>query len=323
MRKLLLTATILVATGPLACAQITPSSVPPSGYTPDAAHDRFRFANPENSPITGASIRDVPYGAGAPPSLELLMSLRPGIDPKSKLAPARAEELREAALSYGAAGGLSAFAFANNENLRRREAELDRTFDSRFRELILPVAGEQTLIVPPAISEEQMAFARGDSGRVARETNRIYRISRDASLSSQPPTWRSFLVQVWPDPAPPDDKQRPHNDAEAKWFRQCVAEGWAQGWKQGDEVFLDRLARLQSDIVGMARYRILLRAGLVEQPRVAILRAAANGRGDMVRYGDTVTRITGGASLTGGAVRQPQHMPAGPIGPIPGPEVQP
>lgn len=319
MRRALLSAALLIAHGGGVQAGMLPSPAPPSGFDLEAPAQR---ANPENSPLTGADILGVPYGSGPPPSIAALMSLRPGVDPKSGLKPARGAELRDAALSYGAAGGLSAFAFANNENLRRREAELDRTFDARFRALILPVAGEQTLIVPPAISEEQMAFALGESGLVARETNRIYRISRSASLSSQPPTWRSFLVQVWPDPVPPDDNLRPHDDDESKYWAQCVAEGWARGWKQGNEIFLDRLARLESDLVGMARYGILLRAGLVEQPKVAVLRAAFRGSGETVGYGDTLSRITGGASLNGGPVRTRQEMPQGPIAPIPGPGLQ-
>jgi defect-in-organelle-trafficking protein DotC len=309
-----------VATSQPSYAQITPSPVPPSGYSPDAP---AALANPENSPVDGASIEGVPFGKTAPPSLELLMSLRPGTEPQSGLSSDRAAQLREAALAYGTAGGLAAEAFKINENLRRRQDELDRTFNDRFRELVLPASdGSQVLIVPPALSEAQLALAVADNGLSAREDNRIYRISQNAKLASRPPLWEGFLVANYDSPNPPPDVSRPHNDTEAAFWKQCVAQGWVRGEKQGVEIFLDLLAVMQSQIEGMARYRVLLASGLVQPPRVAIIKAVHKGRGDAVWYGDVVTNITGGASLNGGPVRKPQPMPYGPIAPIPGPGVQ-
>ncbi len=250
-----------------------------------------------------------------------LMAIRPGLDPKSDLPPGRAETLHEAGISYGAAGGSAAYGFALNDMLRQHEAELDRAFDQRFRTLILSVSGGQTLIKPPVVSEAEMAMMMSEDGRVAHESNRIYRISREATLVSQPPSWRNYIVANWPDPKAPDDTVRPHNDAESRWWAQCVAEGWAKGWKQASEEYLSRLGRLQSDVEGMVRYRKLLSAGLVEKPRMAILQhaVATAEHGNVARYGDTVTRITRDARLNGGAVVHPQRMPPGPIAPIPGP----
>ena len=44
---------------------------------------------------------------------------------------------------------------------------------------------------------------------------------------------------------------------------------WAAGETQAVEIYQDDLGRLERDLVGMARYRVLLRAGLVEPPVVA------------------------------------------------------
>jgi hypothetical protein len=72
---------------------------------------------------------------------------------------------------------------------------------------------------------------------------------------------------------------------------------WGAGEKQGVEIFLSDLGRLQRDIVGMARYRVLLRAGLVEQPKVAFQNRRSEGGRDELRLGDTTIRITGQAGL--------------------------
>jgi hypothetical protein len=69
-------------------------------------------------------------------------------------------------------------------------------------------------------------------------------------------------------------------EQEVQYWNKGVVDGWAQGEKQAVEIFLSDLSRLRRDIVGMARYRVLLRAGLVEEPRVAFARSVVEGGRD-------------------------------------------
>ena len=264
--------------------------VPPDA--PPAAIDanEAATANPLNMPVTGAMQLDKIVGGDAPPSLEALQDVRPGDQKGDGLKPGRAEELRSAAHVYGAQGGLAARSFAVNEMLRRYEAQLDGTFD--FRSLVLPVGGGQTLMRPPIVSQAQMAFALGDSGLVARETSCVYQITREAQLTSAPPNWRIYLVRVWAAPLRPADSAMPHTDTEVGYWNKWVAEGWADGEKQAVEIFLSDLGRLQRDITGMARYRVLLRAGRVEEPRVVFHTQTAEGGRDTLHLGDRTIRIT-------------------------------
>ena len=55
---------------------------------------------------------------------------------------------------------------------------------------------------------------------------------------------------------------------------------------------VERSLAFYRDIVGMARYRVLLRAGLVEEPRVAFARNAVEGGHDLMRIDNTTVRIT-------------------------------
>jgi defect-in-organelle-trafficking protein DotC len=71
-----------------------------------------------------------------------------------------------------------------------------------------------------------------------------------------------------------------------------VAEGWAQGKKQAVEIFLSDLGRLERDIIGMARYRVLLRASLVEPPKLAFHTQRVDGGRDSLHVGDKTIRIT-------------------------------
>ncbi len=296
---------------------VADAPVPPLGIGADAAQRILERANPSNSPVTGAAIVPGSVGGHVPMSLEALMAARPGVNPKAGLPPARAEELYAAAVGFGAAGGLAARGFALNQALRRMEAQLDAAYD--FRALVVPVGRGQTLMRPPVVSEAQLAFALGEGGQSARETGRIYRITREAQLASEPPNWRTYLVQNWPDPVPPPDGQRPQTDQEVEYWKKWVAEGWAKGEAQGTDIFLSQLGKLESDLVGMARFRVLLRAGLVEPPRLVFARRAVQGGHDLMRVGDTTIDIRRQPGLNPNRTRwrRPEGLPAGPIGQVP------
>lgn len=301
LRELLLSATVLtmLAFSPAAHAQggVTTLAVPPLPSVPEYGAASRTLADPLNQPITGAGTLPLIVGGGAPPSLESLQATRPGDQGGDGLEPGRAETLRAAAMIYGAQGGLAGRSFAINEMLRRYEAELTSVYD--FRPLVLPVGSGQTLMRPPIVSEAQMAFALGDNGQVARETSCIFEITREAQLTPAPPDWRSYLVRTWAPPGRPADAVLPRTRKEVAYWNKGVAEGWAQGEKQAVNIFLSDLGRLQRDIVGMARFRVLLRAGLVEEPRIAFESSLADGGRSRLAIGDRTVRITDQPGLQG------------------------
>lgn len=311
MRKL--RACLLAATMAPGLATISPASaddggvltsprVPPDPTPEQVEQNGPDLANPLDKPITGASEDPLIVGTEPPPSLEALQATRPGDEKGDGLEPGRAAMVRTAALTYGAQGGLAARSFAINDMLRRNMAELDSTYD--FGSLVLPVGSGQTLMRPPVVSAAQMAFALGDGGQVARETSCIYEITREAQLASAPPNWRTYLVRVWAKPSRPNDGALPRTKQEVAFWNKWVAEGWAEGEKQAVGIFLADLGRLERDIVGMARYRVLLRAGLVEQPRMAFKTDRVQGGRDSLHLDDRTVRITDQPGLQGNPRRR-------------------
>ena len=287
----------LLTTGAGAGDALTSPRLPPDPTPEQIEQNLPKLGNPLNKPITGASEDPLVVGTEPPPSLEALQATRPGDENGDGLEPGRAEMVRTAALTYGAQGGLAARSFALNEMLRRYQAQLDSAYD--FHTLVLPVGRGQTLMRPPIVSAAQMAFALGEAGQVARETSCIYEITRQAQLASTPPNWRAYLVRTWAAPRRPTDGVLPRTRQEVAYWNKWVAEGWAQGEKQAVEIFLSDLGRLERDIVGMARYRVLLRAKLVEQPKLAFLRRAVEGGRDRLHVGDQTIRITDQPGLQG------------------------
>jgi defect-in-organelle-trafficking protein DotC len=292
---------LALATATRAQDALTSPRVPPDPSPEQVEQNLPDLGNVLNKPITGAQEDPLVVRTPPPPSLEALQATRPGDEKGDGLEPGRSDMVRTAALTFGAQGGLAARSFALNELLRRYQAQLDSAYD--FHTLVLPVSSGQTLMRPPVVSAAQMAFALGDGGQVARETSCIYQITREAQLASTPPNWRIYLVRVWAAPHRPNDGALPRTKQEVAYWNKWVAEGWGQGEKQAVEIFLSDLGRLERDIVGMARYRVLLRAGLVEQPKVAFQNRPVDGGRDSLHVGDQTIRITDQPGLQGNARR--------------------
>lgn len=276
---------------------LIPEPVPPMPSANEIMANDPALANPTNTPVTGSYDLQRLTGGEAPPSLEALQDTRPNDEKGDGLKNGRREQLQEAAHIYGAQGGLAARSFAINQMLQHYEPILDSTFD--FRPLVLPVGGGQTLMQPPIVTQAQMAMALSDSGQVARETRCVFEITREAQLTSAPPNWRTYLVRSWAHPRHPAAAALPLTKKEVRYWNSWVSEGWADGEKQAVEIFLSDVARLESDYKGMARYRVLLHAGRVEEPRVVFENRAAVGGGDMLHLDDRVIRITGQPGLQG------------------------
>jgi len=287
---------------------VMPIPPQPSSATVDAiAHET---GNPINKPVTGASIEPEIVGGDKPLSLESLQATRPGSGLAAKgLAPGRQNILYDAGLAYGARGGLAARAFAIDEMLRRYEPTLDSVYN--FDDVILRRTGSRIIMRPPVISEAEMAMALGDGGQIARETACVYSITKIAELSTAPPNWRAYLVRTWDEPSRPADAVLPRTDEEVQYWNKYVAEGWAEGERQANEIFLNDLGRLERDITGMARYRVLLRAGVVAKPRLATRQRLVDGGGSELRAGDRIVTITSqpGLQARAGAWRHPRRCP--------------
>lgn len=271
-------------------------------------------ANPLNNPVAGARINGILTGGQAPPSLNELQALRPLTSKPKTISPMRREALRQNALSYGAQGGLAAESYAINLMLVNYQADLDRTFD--FGKLMVNVSNGQTLLRPPIVTEAQMAFALAPGGQIAKQTDQVYEITQQAQLASAPPNWRTYLVRTWAKPTPPPSAIRPRSRLEVEYWHKWVAEGWALGEAQGAQIFLDDLSRLENNYIGMVRYQVLLRAGLVESPDLVFHHQAVSGGRNRMLIGNDVIRITNQPGLDPNAAnwRSVDVPRGGPIG---------
>lgn len=216
----------------------------------------------------------------------------------------RAEAQKEAALSYGARGGLAKRSYQITERFRDYEPTFDRVYN--FRSLLIR-APSGLLIEPPIVSEALDALAISEGGSEAAVSDQILRINKQAKIVTAPRDWRMYLNFTYPTKiAPPPKVLWPKNEMEQARWNQWVKEGWEAGYQQGEDVFESNLQRLTADFEGMVRYRMLLAEGKISQPyALQEDRGVTGGRNEM-RVGDRALRITGPSQfLTGSDLWKP------------------
>lgn len=206
----------------------------------------------------------------------------------------RREAVKEAALSFGARGGLAARSYEIRNELGTRAASLDKVFN--FRQLLIAAPSGFT-IEPPIISESLNNLLIEGDGQSAAVADAIYRIHENVKIVSAPRNWRTYLERGWGKVEDPPEILRPKNDDERKLWRDMVRKGWKEGYSQADEVFEEDLNRLTADFDGMVRYRQLLAQGMVSPPFAQQIDRGVTGEDGAMRVGDRAVVITGTPQL--------------------------
>lgn len=202
----------------------------------------------------------------------------------------RLDAVKEAAMSYGARGGLAHRTYEIRKQLEAHASYMDKIYD--FRRLLIP-APSGLLIEPPVISEDENALIINATGQEAAVADRIYNINKKAKIVSSPRLWRNYMERDWGDVTPPPDILLPENKTEREAWVQGVQAGWEKGVEQADEIYQDDLNQLTADYKGMVQYRMLLVQGMVSPPYAMQVDRGVTGGGDAMRVGDRAIQITG------------------------------
>ncbi len=209
----------------------------------------------------------------------------------------RRDAVIEAALSFGARGGLAMRTFEINQELERQTGAMDKVYN--FRSLLI-AAPSGLLIEPPVISESIDAMIIDTDGQSAAVSDRIYNINRNAKIVTTSRDWREYLKRDWGKVKNPPDILMPQDDEEREIWKEKVAEGWKSGYEQADETFESDLSRLIADFSGMVRYRKLLAQGMVSSPYANQVDRGVTGGGYQMRVGDRAIQLTGTPQLISG-----------------------
>ena len=209
----------------------------------------------------------------------------------------RNDAVREAALSYGARGGLNWRTYYIRQEIETRARYLDKVYD--FHQLLI-AAPSGLLIEPPVIGESVDAMIIEQGGLQAAVADRVYNIGRNARIVSTSRTWRMYLERQWGEVNPPPDILLPETKEEQAKWDEWFEKGWQAGVDQADQIFQADLNKLSSDYQGMVRYRTLLSQGMVSPPYALQVDRGVTGGGNEMRIGDRNVSITGLPALKPG-----------------------
>jgi|GEM_PF-263271 len=216
----------------------------------------------------------------------------------------RFEAMKNAALSYGARGGLSKRSYEIMEKMDDYAQVLDKVFD--FRSLLIK-APSGMMIEPPIIRESLEALVIKEGGKEAAVADSIFDINKNARIVSAPRDWRQYLIQKWSSKVPPPPKVLwPKTEEDKANWNMWVSQGWDAGVKQAEQIFEMNTDKLASDYKGMVRYRILLAQGMVSAPFTTHEERGVVGDRNQMRIGDRAIKITEPSRfLTGADIWRP------------------
>jgi defect-in-organelle-trafficking protein DotC len=200
----------------------------------------------------------------------------------------RLEAMEEAALSYGARGGLAFRTYEIRQELDQRARYLDKVFN--FRQLLIK-APSGFLIEPPVISEAQNNVIVDGGGLEAAVADRMLNINTNAKIVTAPKTWRQYLEREWGEVEPPPNVLRPVTDEERELWVENVSKGWVEGHAQAEDIFSSDLDMLLAHFRGMVRYRVLLAQGMVSPTLAVQTDRGITGGGNQMRIGDRAVQI--------------------------------
>lgn len=273
-------------------------------YKANKLADEAKAQREEESSLKKSSLTDEQgMDAGVPPPQDITRlqdinkyqaGTSPGLtdDPINKelALDMRKSAQKEAALSYGARGGLAKRNYEIMEQMRGFDGVLDRVFN--FRQLLIK-APSGLLIEPPIVKESANALLITDTGDEAAVADRVYDINKKAKIVSAPRDWRTYLLQTWADVPPPPHVLWPRNAQEQADWSTWVAQGWDAGLEQADQIFEANVNRLVADYNGMVRYRMLLAQDMISAPYAMHEDRGITGDQNQMRVGDRAVRITG------------------------------
>jgi defect-in-organelle-trafficking protein DotC len=206
----------------------------------------------------------------------------------------RGDATREAALSYGARGGLAYRTYEIQRRLAEYDTSLSKTYD--FSRLLI-AAASGLLVEPPVVSAADRAVIVKAGGQVAATADRVYRINKVARIVTSARNWRLYLERDWGRVEPPPSILLPKDETERAYWREYVKQGWEEGVRQAEETFEADLDRMTADYVGMIRYRELLAQNMISPPFTLADERGITGGGSEMRVGDRGLSITGQSQL--------------------------
>lgn len=197
---------------------------------------------------------------------------------------ARLDSIYLEALKYGTQSGL----FYRGTQLQRFIDKYKSDFSRIFNFQPLLMANGK---VVPAVVVESKNNVQNESRFTLRMNDRSYKIEEQVKVSNTPLTWRQYLNMNMSAPVMPDEMLLPLNQKEDHYWKLGVSQGWETGVTQANSIYLEKVRRLERDYIGMVRFHLMLKRGLVTNPITSSINLGVTGKNDDMNVNEVIFNI--------------------------------
>lgn len=192
----------------------------------------------------------------------------------------------ETARTRGNSAGLA----WESANIARRLNSLGSHLDVIYNFSALMMEGN---VLPPVMSKASDVFVQVSDSMISL-VGENYVVLQEARLTYVAPSWRSYLsFGEYTFDLTSSPVMTPKGDAELAVWNKALAEGYAMGVDQADQILEMGLSRLKADFEGMRLYRELLKLGMVTKPFVSAGHYGVTGdKSKTLNIGETLLKIS-------------------------------
>lgn len=196
----------------------------------------------------------------------------------------RLDSIYMEALKYGTQSGLYYRSNQLQKFIERYESQFSKIFP--FNSLLL-ANGK----VVPAVIVESKNNVMNENRYTLRTTNKSYSIIEQVKVINTPLTWRDYITFFSIQPTLPDDTLLPLNPKEEHYWKMGTARGWETGVSQANSIYLENIRRLERDFIGMVRYHLMLKRGIVNSPITSSVKLGITGTEDDLNVNEIIFNI--------------------------------
>lgn len=146
-------------------------------------------------------------------------------------------------------------------------------------------------VQPPIVRESKNTLLREDS-TTFRSIQQSYTISEQAKVIYTPNSYHQYLQITPVKPQLPSPEVMPRNGDERVAWAEGVAKGWSKGIEQAKNILLDKIRKMESDYVGMVRYHLMEKSGVVSKPIASNLNMGVSTDGSHINIGEVKFKVS-------------------------------
>lgn len=203
---------------------------------------------------------------------------------KNSLDNIRLDSIYLEALKYGTQSGLYYRSNQLQKFIDMYQSEFSKIFP--FNSLLL-ANGK----VVPAVIVESKNNVMNHNRYTLKMTDRSYSIIEQVKVINTPLTWRDYITFYSVSPTIPDDILLPLNEKEVHYWKMGVAKGWETGVSQSNSIYIENIRRLERDFIGMVRYHLMMKRGIVNSPITSSVKLGTTGTDEDLNINEVIFNI--------------------------------